>query len=191
MKVSGENTSVAATAAATAAANKSEALEAAKKEAVNQALENKGVIDIKVKQMEDAKVVADQTVTKALTAQTNTKSLVDTAQIQKKAADKEVEDAVAVVQNATVALNDANDVGDTDEITSSQNAKNAAEDSLVSYQDSQTNAQTALDTAKSEKNAADTNVRSAITKQTEVGSNLVKVKVEQTNASDAIKTLTE
>lgn len=187
MKVSGENTSV----AATAAANKSEALEAAKKEAVNQALENKGVIDIKVKQMEDAKVVADQTVTKALTAQTNTKSLVDTAQIQKKAADKEVEDAVAVVQNATVALNDANDVGDTDEITSSQNAKNAAEDSLVSYQDSQTNAQIALDTAKSEKNAADTNVRSAITKQTEVGSNLVKVKVEQTNASDAIKTLTE
>jgi hypothetical protein len=187
MKVSGGNTSV----AATQAANQSEALSAAKKEAVDKALENKASINIKVKQLEDAKIVADEVVNEALKAQTVANSLVETARTQKEAADKEVEDAVIVVQNATIVLNDANDADDADGIIAAKAAKTAAEDSLAAYQESQTIAQTALDTAISEKTTADSNVTSAIANQTEVGTNLDKAVMEQTNAASAIKTLTE
>ena len=187
MKVSGGNTSV----AATQAANQSEALSAAKKEAVDKALENKASINIKVKQLEDSKIVADEVVNEALKAQTVANSLVETARTQKEAADKEVEDAVIVVQNATIVLNDANDADNADGIIADQAAKTAAEDSLAAYQESQIIAQTALDTAISEKTTADSNVTSAIANQTEVGTNLDKAVMEQTNAASAIKTLTE
>jgi hypothetical protein len=187
MKVSGGNNSV----SATAAANKSNALAAAKKEAVDKAIEMKGAIDIKVTQLEDVKLSLDKSVVDALKSQTNAIALVESARIQKEAANKEVEVANTEVQKATTALNIANESGDIDGIKSAEVAKSSVEFSLSSYQESQSNAQIALDTAVSEKNAADKNVLSVTSRQIESATNLTKAMIEQTKAAEAITILSK
>jgi len=187
LKSSGENSSM----ESKEAAYKSGALVAAKKEAVKQALENKGILDIKVQQLQEQKLIVDKQVDDRLAAQKEAILSVASAKTLKEEADKQVIAAEKVVDNANILLNDAKDAQDALAEVDAQTAKDSAEASLVSYQESQTVAQTRLDTANAENNTATTNVTAALSSQTEAGANIEEAIVKQTNAAKGIKILTE
>jgi hypothetical protein len=185
MKVSGNNNS----SEAIQAGNKVAATEAARNNALQSAIESKGSVDTTVKQLEDAKIAADQAVAEALLSQSDAQQLVESAKSVKQTADSEVETATTIVENAQKELDEASDSGDTNRIETAQNTKNTADSNLESFKDSQSAAQQSLDTALAEKNAIDSTIASLTQSQVQAGQELDQAKIKQIEAANAITRL--